>query len=358
MGLAGTFARSCKVPHQLLAVITNKYGRPIPTPIKNLRPARETCERCHWPEKFFGAKLLQLPHYRYDEENTPEQITLTLKTGGGNRNHGASGGVHWHMVIDNTVTFSATDSQLQDIPWVHVVRSNGTETTYVSTQSRLSSEQLARLPRHVMDCMDCHNRPAHGFPSPDGGVDEALFKGKIPSTLPWIKKLLVYAMMQEYSTRDDAHQAIRRAVMDTYQTKYPKVLVERHGDMERAITFAFRIYDRAVFPDMKVSWHTYPVNLGHQHWPGCFRCHDGRHVSVEGKVLANDCATTCHTQPQRGLQTALGVIDPSATNDWHPWQMPNKGLDIPAHKQLLCSTCHKAGRGPKSGCDDCHDGQQ
>src|SRR5664280_3361670 len=62
----------------------------------------------------------------------------------------------------------------------------------------------------------------------------------------------------------------------------------------------------------------------------------------------NDCATTCHTQPQRGPQTALGVIDPSASNDWHPWQMPIKSLDIPGHKNLLCSTCHTAGRVPKS----------
>src|SRR5664280_1273044 len=352
---AGWYFRSkLQGAHQLLAVITNNYGRPIPTPIKNLRPARETCERCHWPEKFFGAKLLQLPHYRYDENNTPEQITLTLKTGGGNRSHGASGGIHWHMVVDNKVTFAATDSQLQDIPWVHVIHSNGTEATYVSKESRLSPDQIARLPRHVMDCMDCHNRPAHGFPSPDGGVDEALFKGKISPTLPWIKKLLVYSMMADHPDRDSAHQAIRRAVLDTYQSKYPQVLAERHADAEQAITFASRIYDRAVFPDMKVNWHTYPVNLGHQHWPGCFRCHDGRHVSADGKILANDCATTCHTQPQRGPQTALGVIDPSATNDWHPWQMPIKSLDIPGHKNLLCSTCHTAGRVPKSGCDDCH----
>lgn len=188
---AGWYIRSkLQGAHQLLGVILNNYGRPIPTPIMNLRPARETCERCHWPEKFFGAKLLQLPHYRYDENNSPEQITLTLKTGGGNRSHGASGGVHWHMVIDNKVTFAATDPQLQDIPWVRVRNSNGRETTYMSTAARLSAEQIAKLPRHVMDCMDCHNRPAHGYPSPDGGIDQALFKGSISPSLPWIKKAL------------------------------------------------------------------------------------------------------------------------------------------------------------------------
>ena len=356
---AGYYFRSkLQGAYQLWDVLTSSYDRPIPTPIMNLRPARETCERCHWPEKFFGAKLLQLPHFRYDETNTPEQITLTLKTGGGSRTHGASGGVHWHMMIDNKVTFAATDPQLQDIPWVHVRNSNGTETTYVLTSARLTAEQMAKLPRHLMDCMDCHNRPAHGFASPDGGIDQALFKGKISPSLPWIKKLIVEAMMSGHSSRDAAHRAIREAVVGTYQSKYPQVLNQRRADVDRAIEVASSIYDRAVFPDMHVNWHTYPVNIGHRHWPGCFRCHDGQHVSPEGKVLGNDCGKTCHTQPQRGPQTALGVVDPQATADWHPWQMPIKSLDIPGHQRLLCSNCHKAGRGPKSGCDDCHSKQQ
>ena len=352
---AGYYVKSkLQGARQLWDVITSSYQRPISTPIMNLRPARETCERCHWPEKFFGAKLLQLPHYRYDETNTPEQITLTLKTGGGTRTHGASGGVHWHMLIDNKVTFAATDPQLQDIPWVHVRNSNGKETTYVSAASRLNADQMAKLPRHVMDCMDCHNRPAHGFASPDGGIDQALFKGMISPTLPWIKKLIVESMMADYPNRDAAHRAIRDSVVGNYQAKYPEILATRRSDVDRAIQVASSIYDRAVFPDMRVNWHTYPVNIGHRHWPGCFRCHDGQHVSAEGKVLGNDCSKTCHTQPQRGPQTALGMIDPAATADWHPWQMPIKSLDIPGHQRLLCSNCHKAGRGPKSGCDDCH----
>jgi len=352
---AGYYVRSkVQGAKQLLGVITDHFERPIPTPIMNLRPARETCERCHWPEKFFGAKLLQLPHYRFDEANTPEQITLTLKTGGGTRSHGASGGVHWHMVLDNSVTYAATDPQLQDIPWVKVRHSDGTFATYVSKLSRLSEDQLGKLPRHAMDCMDCHNRPAHNFPSPDGGIDVALFKGNISPTLPWIKKLTVDSMMLDYPTLDAAHRAIRDSVIGTYREKYPQILADRKADIDKAITVASDIYDRAVFPDMHVNWHTYPVNIGHRHWPGCFRCHDGQHVSSEGKVLGNDCSKTCHTQPQRGPQTALGVVDPAATPNWHPFEMPNKSVEIPGHERLLCSNCHKAGRGPKRVCDDCH----
>jgi hypothetical protein len=340
--------------HQLLAVMTGNYARPIATPINNLRPARETCERCHWPAKFFGAKLLQLPHFRYDAQNTPEQITLTLKTGGGSKSHGASGGVHWHMAIDNRVTFAATDPQLQDIPWVRVKRSNGSEAVYVSKNTKLNADQLSKLARHDLDCMDCHNRPAHGFPSPDGGIDQALFKGQISPTLPRVKQLLVDAMMQDYSDRDTAHRAIRDALVDGYRAENAQILQARKADIERAIDVATQIYDRAVFPEMKVTWYTYPTNIGHRNWPGCFRCHDGRHVTADGKVLANDCASTCHTQPRRSAPTSLGVLDPNATDDWHPWFLPSKSLDIPAHKALLCSDCHKAGRGPMSGCNDCH----
>lgn len=340
--------------HQLIGVITGNYARPIATPIQNLRPARETCERCHWPAKFFGAKLLQLPHFRYDEQNTPEQVTLTLKTGGGSKSHGASGGVHWHMVIDNTVTFAATDPQLQNIPWVSVKHSDGRVVTYVDKNTKLSTAEIDKLPRHDMDCMDCHNRPAHGFPSPDGGIDQALFKGLISPTLPKVKQLLVDSMMQEHSDREVAHTAMRNALRDTYRSQYPAVLEKRRADIDRAIEIASKIYDRAVFPEMNVSWYTYPTNIGHRNWPGCFRCHDGRHVSAEGRVLPNDCASTCHTQPRRSAPTPLGVIDPNATDDWHPWQMPSKSLDIPAHKTLLCSDCHKAGRGPMNGCNDCH----
>lgn len=340
--------------HQLIAVVTGEYARPIATPIKNLRPARETCEKCHWPEKFFGAKLLQLPHYRYDDNNTAEQVTLVLKTGGGSKAHGESGGVHWHMMIDNQVTFAASDAKLQDIPWVKVKHRGGGEKIYVSRRTRLTASDIEKLPRHQMDCMDCHNRPAHGFPSPDGGIDQALFKGQISATLPRVKRLLVEVMMEDYPDSESAHRAIATRLNEHYKTNFPDVARERTKDIDQAIRVASQIYDRAVFPEMRVNWQTYPTNIGHRNWPGCFRCHDGQHVAADGAVLANDCATTCHTQPRRSAPTSLGVVDPNANADWHPWQLPSKSIDIPAHQALLCSNCHRAGRGPISGCDGCH----
>jgi len=56
---------------QVYATVFNRFPRPIPTPVENLRPAQETCEQCHWPRKFYGAQLKVITHYGYDEKNTP-----------------------------------------------------------------------------------------------------------------------------------------------------------------------------------------------------------------------------------------------------------------------------------------------
>jgi NapC/NirT cytochrome c family, N-terminal region len=340
---------------QVLAVLSNDYQRPIPTPVPHLRPARETCEQCHWPEKFFGATLLQLPHFRYTENNDAEQISLTLKTGGGSRAHGKSQGIHWHMVVSNVVTYAASDAKLQVIPWVKVRHVDGSEKTYVARKTKLSPEKLEQLPKRQMDCMDCHNRPAHTFPTPDSGIDEALLKGRIPADLPWVKKITVEALFQEYPSQDAARDGIRRYILDFYEHQYPKVFSERKAELDNVVAVANSIYDRGVFPKMNVDWQTYPVDLGHRYWPGCFRCHDGKHVAQDGTVLAHDCNSTCHSAPVRGKVTSLGKVDEDATPDWHPWRMPKEHLDIEGHDMVMCFQCHGAGKRPSKECNDCHE---
>ena len=338
---------------QVFAVALHSYERPIPTPIANLRPARETCEHCHWPQKFFGARMLQLPHFRYDETNSPEQISLMLKVGGGESIRGAAG-IHWHMIIDNQVTFAATDKQLQHIPWVQVRHADGRVIEYVDQDTKLSAEQIKALPNHVMDCMDCHNRPSHQYPPPEGGVDEAIYSGKISITLPWIKKVAVDALIREYPDRDAAHAGLRQEITSFYQTKYPDVAQHRKADIDKAIDAVITIYDRSVFPLMRVDWKTYPMNIGHRNWPGCFRCHDGKHVSSDGQVLSMKCDGTCHTMPQRSQLASLGHVGAEPTTEWHPWEMPAKSVSVKAHERLLCSACHEAGYRPKRDCNDCH----
>lgn len=353
---AGWYVRSkLSGARQVFAVLFETYEKPIPTPIEHLRPARETCEECHWPEKFFGAKMLQLPHYRYNEDNSPEQISLLLKVGGGSKKQPHGSGIHWHMLIENDVQFAAADDKLQVIPWVKITHSDGTSTVFKDKDTRLTDEEIAELPRQTMDCMDCHNRPAHTFPTPDSGVDDAMLHGVIPDDLPWIKKVAVNVLFEEYESEEAAHAAIESGIRELYEEEHPEVWESRKDDIESTIEEAKSIWDRGVFPKMDVSWKTYPNNIGHRYWPGCFRCHDGRHVSEDGEMISRDCGQTCHTRPERGSMTDLGSADPFPADDWHPWAMPEEHIDIQGHDKVLCHECHLAGQRPSKECSDCHE---
>jgi hypothetical protein len=333
---------------QVVAVFTNSYPSPIPTPIESLRPARETCEECHWPAKFFGTQLLQIAHFRYNEKNTPEQISIGIKTGGGSAALGGTAGIHWHMIIENKVNYVAVDRQKQEIPWMEVRNAKGELIDeYLSLDYTGSKEQLAAMPKDEMDCMDCHNRPTHIYHPPETGVDRAMTTGLISRTLPWAKKLVVDALVREYPTREKAHEGLTAEITDFYRKKYPAIYEARKADVEKAARTATEIYDRSVFPAMKVNWKTYPSNIGHRNWPGCFRCHDGRHVSKKGKVLSMECAE-CHTMPVRGPLMPLGAVSPDTQLPWHPVELTGK------HARILCSRCHSAGYRPPSDCSECH----
>jgi hypothetical protein len=332
---------------QVLAVTFHTYPTPIPVPVTSLRPARETCEECHWPQKFYGAQLIQNPHFRYDEANTAEQISLLVKTGGGSQRLGTNAGIHWHMIIQNRIEYVALDPQLQHIPWVAMTGPDGKRREFVTTDAPLPADKLAALPRHLMDCMDCHNRPTHVFAPPEGAVDRAMASGLIPPTLPWIKKVAVDALVREYPSRDAAHAGVRQEVLSFYEKSYPAIRTGRSEDLDDAIRRITDIYDRSVFPEMHVSWRTYSSNIGHRNWPGCFRCHDGKHVAADGKVLTKEC-TVCHTMPQRGPLSPIGTTMPSSNENWHPWELKGK------HAEMLCNRCHAAGYRPPSDCAECH----
>ena len=333
--------------YQVYAVTFHTYETPIPTPIKNLRPARETCEECHWPQKFYGAQLLQIPYFRYDEKNTSDQISLLVKTGGGSAKLGRSAGIHYHMIIDNTITFVTTDMQDQVIPWFKVKSSSGREREYATLDNPLSKEQLAALPRHVMDCMDCHNRPTHIFTPPDRAIDLAMNAGAIAKDLPWIKNTTAEVLAAPYPDNATATREIRNRILGFYTTGFPELSKSRARDIESAVETTQDIYNHTVFPAMKVDWKTYPENIGHRNWRGCFRCHDGRHVSSEGKVLTREC-TVCHTMPQRGPIEALGALPPVTDETWHPFALKGR------HAEILCSRCHSPGVRPKLDCGPCH----
>ena len=319
--------------YQVYATLVGRYPRPIPAPIKNLRPAQQTCEQCHWPRKFYGAVERVLPHYLPDERNSPWSIRMLLKIGGGDPSFGPVGGIHWHMNIANRIDYIATDSQRQVIPWVRETDSLGRVTVFQSTTDPLTAKQVvAAQPRH-MDCIDCHNRPTHIYRAPVTAVNLAISIGRIDSTLPFIKREAVGALTAGYATANAAATGIAARLRAFYDSAYPGPAAPESTALRDAIAEVQSIYSHNFFPAMKVDWRAYPDNIGHKNFPGCFRCHDGNHVSADGRAIPHDC-TTCHTIVAQGPDTSAPTITPAGLAFKHP-------VDIGGVWQaVLCSDCH------------------
>lgn len=320
--------------YQVYAVLFHKYPRPISTPIKDLRPVRQACEECHWPQKFYGAQLKTFTHFGYDEANTPTQIQMLIKTGGGGARLGRAAGIHWHMNLANRVWFRATDKQNQDIAWVKVEAPNGRISTYIEKGLKLSPKQIAALPIHLMDCVTCHDRPAHEFRPPDEAVDEAFVAGKLDRSLPFLKKEAVAVLTTEYPSTRVALEKIATAIGDFYETRYPQVYAGRRAQIEQAITTVQLIYRNNIFPYMRADWRVHPDNIGHLYYKGCFRCHDGHHVDANGDVISNNC-DICHIILS---ETTSGQRMPTTPSE--PFKHP---INLKALKNVPCDACHTGG---------------
>jgi NapC/NirT cytochrome c family, N-terminal region len=277
---------------QVYMVATHTYPRPIPSPVKDLRPASQTCEQCHWPGRFAGDKLLVRTSYTEDEKNTAQTDVVMLKVGGSN-GQGVSG-IHGHHLADAArIRYVSTDPQRQTIPAVYYTDDNGKTTEFLSSDAKPTKEQLDRGEHRVMDCLDCHNRPAHASEMPENAVDKQMSIGRISPDLPYIRKKAVEVLKVNYTTREVAEQSITNEITKFYQSNYPEIDRVRGAAVKRAAQEVVNIYLRNIFPDMRVTWGTHPNNLGHVDSPGCFRCHDGSHTSADGQTITNDCSA-CH----------------------------------------------------------------
>ena len=273
---------------QVFATVLNTYPRPIPTPVENLRPARETCEQCHWPEKFGSARVRVRSHYAADETNTVTKTVLLVKIGGGGEPgiHGA------HVGQGIRIRYAHADAERQEIPWVEVTRADGSSAVYRSGDA--PEEEISKLPVREMDCIDCHNRPSHTFSPPERALDEALAAGEVPADLPWIKKLGLELLTEgEYPSRDEAIAQIPAKLAERYQSVDGGIFEANREKIRRAGEAIAAIHGRNVFPEMKVNWGTYPNHIGHEDSPGCYRCHDGAHTNEAGAEISQDCST-CH----------------------------------------------------------------
>lgn len=277
---------------QVFAVTFKTYSRPIPSPVKYLRPARETCEQCHWPQRFSGDKFITKTNYKDDEKNTPLTTVLVLKVGG--RTWQGSVGIHGrHLDVGSRIHYISIDEQRQVIPVVDYTDDKGKTIEYVSSDIKYTKEQLAKGERRAMDCIDCHNRPTHAFELPENAVDSSMSSKLISPDLPYIRKKAVELLKADYSDRDTAKARIIEGITTYYRTTYPDIYNTKRALIEQAADSTAAIYLRNIFPDMKVTWGVHPNNLGHNDFPGCFRCHDGSHTSSDGQTISNDC-TACH----------------------------------------------------------------
>jgi nitrate/TMAO reductase-like tetraheme cytochrome c subunit len=340
--------------YQLYSVTFNKFSRPITTPVHNLRPAQETCEQCHWPEKFFGAQMKVFNRYGTDQMNTLHQLRMLINVGGGSPQNGQVAGIHWHMNIANEVTYIATDEHRQQIPWVRIKDMYGNVTEYFDKTKPLSDSDVATMDKRKMDCMDCHNRPAHVYQPPDVAMDQQFSAGKADPSLPFLKREAIALLSGNYDNNDQALANIYNGLMDFYRTNYPDVFAQKQDAIKSSIEAVQTVYQTYFFPEMKTNWQTHPNNIGHMTFPGCFRCHDGNHVSKSGKVITNDC-NVCHTviydsqaPPERNAKLGgfvhpvdLGGLETRSCNTCHkpdkPFQHPINLGDI---SQFQCVTCH------------------
>jgi nitrate/TMAO reductase-like tetraheme cytochrome c subunit len=319
-GGAGYYLKSkISGARQLYALAFNTYNRPIPTPIHNLRPAQDTCEQCHWPERFTGSLERRYDHLLSDKTNSTTTVRLLLKVGGGGR--GPENGIHWHMAKANKVEYYATDDKRQDIVWVRTTVGGGAGHVY--RKADFKGEPPAAGIR-TMDCVDCHTRPAHNYRNPNDLIEQSVRDGHIAAAqFPLLKRRVAAALSAEYASVPEAMEKISTAL----QTQYPASPAR-----EAMIAEVQTLYRENFFPLMKANWKAYPNNIGHKNWPGCFRCHNDELLAGAAKppITQNDC-NSCHVILAQGQGAQLSQLAPEGVEFVHP------GGETSG---LLCSDCH------------------
>jgi len=276
---------------QIISATLKTYPTPIPTPVHQLRPARETCEHCHWPDKFYGDRLVRIVHYALDEMNTPRYTTLSLKVGSGKGTR--RGEIHWHVAASNQVRYTSVDDEREQIIWVEARRPDGTYHRFRNRTLDVSDRQAAASVR-IMDCVDCHNRATHIFEVPEWAVDRRITEGLIDRSIPFIKQQGLAAITGDYPDLESAMRGIDDQLNGWYRRNEPTVWVDKGAAIDRAVTVLQEVYRRNIHPRMGVGWNVHPDHLGHRHEGGCFRCHNRNMVDEQGRSVPYDC-TLCHS---------------------------------------------------------------
>ncbi len=319
--------------YQVYSVLFNKYSRPIPTPVKELRPAEGTCEQCHNPSHFYNEKKVDHTYYLSDENNTESNLSMLIKIGGGRSELGSIEGIHWHVNPDNTISYIYTDERRLEIPWVKVTSKDGKETIFRDKTVKFDEKNFDSENLRTMDCIDCHNRPSHIYHQPDKMVNLFLSQRKMDKTLPFIKSISVQSLEKRYTTKESALDSIDYIIKNFYSANYPEIYKTRKSEITANIEQVKKIYSRNYFPYMNADWKHFPDNISHVYTPGCFRCHDGNHISDDGKVISNDC-NSCHTIISQTDNFGNTRVDLKGLKFEHPVDVGEPVEDV------LCTNCH------------------
>jgi nitrate/TMAO reductase-like tetraheme cytochrome c subunit len=296
--IATQFTRKAHDISHVITYLGADYEMPIY--IKSLRPAADVCERCHTPEKFSPDSLRQIDHFDAAANNDQSTTYLSFKTGGGTHREGRGKGIHWH--IENQIEYISTDDEnlQQEIPWVRVTHADTGETeTFVDSEANLPEDFAETNQDKIkpMDCVTCHNRIAHKFKSPAEAIDDLMSRGEISAKIPYFKQNAVEVMERQYPTMDQAVNAIN-GLKNYYLANWSDYYQNNQAEVDSAVDKAAAIYPEIVFPTMDASWTSHPDNIGHKDWPGCFRCHDGKHLNEQQESIRVEC-NLCHSIPQK-----------------------------------------------------------
>ncbi len=322
--------------YQVYSTIFKKYQRPVPTPVHNLRPERQTCERCHWPEKFYSRKLRIQRSYLADSANTEWNLSLIMKIGPEFNSRGNSEGIHWHINKNFRIEYASNTRNRESIPWVRLTNlKTGEVKTFTDEANPPDKKALDTMEVRNMDCIDCHNRASHLFKSAPDYTDNAFVSGLIPKNIAFFKQAAMQALKSPFQDKDTAMRCIRETVLKYYRDNHPEVLKNDEQRIRKAITAIQGEYNLNAFPYMRADASQYPNHIGHLESDGCFRCHSGRHKTAQGETISRDCEI-CHTIIAQGPTGKIANAYINSTLEFeHPTHIGGKW------KTEFCSECHR-----------------
>ena len=322
--------------HQVYAVLTKTFPRPIVTPLHDLRPARETCEKCHWPQKFYARTLWTNKYFLADSLNTEWDIMLEMKTGPEYSGLGLKEGIHWHINPAVNIEYISENDKRESITYVkYTNKTTGAVTIYRNDSNPISDSLLAVSSTRTMDCIDCHNRPSHNYKSPPVYFDKAMLTGEVSKEIPFFKKVSMGLLKDTFSDKDTALTKIKDGITDFYKSRFSEYYAQNKDLIENSVVSVQKVFSQNTFPKMKVTYDHYPEHIGHLESDGCFRCHNDAFKAPDGRKISRDC-NLCHNIVGQGKE---GIMEYANIRDNLEFKHPtNIGT---AWKEANCSECHK-----------------